>query len=185
MIENVLPLETILFQLVFLLVAIALEAIVFHRNLRITRRTSVDYALSINLFCTVLGWAAFFTLQELLPQPFKSQLISYIFFDHLLTPQPANLNLVLISTGIVMFFSAFLIKLKGLELLQALRQTSNQRQPSPSMVDRRSGLGTRLNRSISRPNANQATVVLVANAYSHSAILLLLVLRFLSLQTPL
>ena len=75
----VLPLQTYLFQALFLLVAIALEASVLQRRLYLTRRTSVEYAISINLLTTVIGWLAFFLVQNLLPQPIKDQIISYIF----------------------------------------------------------------------------------------------------------
>src|SRR4028118_1728302 len=106
----VLPLQTYLFQTLFLLVASALEARVLQRRLYLTRRTSVEYATSINLLTTVIGWLAFFLVQNLLPQPIKDQIISYVFFDRFLSPQPGSFQLMLISTGIVMFFSAFLIR---------------------------------------------------------------------------
>ena len=183
MTEPVLPLQTILLQVLFLLVAIALEARVLHRRLSLTRRTSVEYATSINLLCAVMGWLGFFLLKNFLPQPLKTQLISYIFFDRLLEPLPESLSLVIVSTGIIMFFCAFLIKLKGLQLLEALLQRSpSQNSSLPPDKRRRIGLGYRLDQAIVQTNPRQATTILLANAYSHSAILLLLLLRFLSLR---
>ncbi len=183
MTEPVLPLQTILLQVLFLLVAIALEARVLQRRLSLTRRTSVEYATSINLLCAVMGWLGFFLLKNLLPQPLKTQLISYIFFDRLMEPLPEGLSLVIVSTGIIMFFSAFLIKLKGLQLLEALLQRSPEQQSSlPPEKRRRRGLQDRLDQAIIKTDPRQATTVLLANAYSHSAILLLLLLRFFSLR---
>jgi hypothetical protein len=183
MTEPVLPLQTILLQVLFLLVAIALEARVLQRRLSLTRRTSVEYATSINLLCAVMGWLGFFLLKNLLPQPLKTQLISYIFFDRLMEPLPEGLSLVIVSTGIIMFFSAFLIKLKGLQLLEALLQRSPEHQSSlPPEKRRRRGLQDRLDQAIIKTDPRQATTVLLANAYSHSAILLLLLLRFFSLR---
>lgn len=183
MTEPVLPLQTILLQVLFLLVAIALEARVLHRRLSLTRRTSVEYATSINLLCAVMGWLGFFLLKNLLPQPLKTQLISYIFFDRLLEPLPESLSLVVVSTGIVIFFCAFLIKLKGLQLLEALLQRSpTQKSSLPPDKRRRMGLNHRLDQALVQTNPGQATTILLANAYSHSAILLLLLLRFLSLR---
>ena len=183
MTEPVVPLQTILFQVIFLLVAIALEARVLQRRLRITRKRGVEYATSINLLAAIAGWLGFFLLQSLLPQPLKAQLISYIFFDRLLEPRPESLSLIIVSTGIALFFGAFLIKLKGLQLLEALleipkrdglKQHSERNRPSLSEQFRKVALQT---------DPNRAFVVLIANAYSHSAILLLLFLRFLSFRS--
>lgn len=186
----VLPLEMYLFQGIFLMVAIALEARVFHRRLYLPRRTSVEYATSINLLATVLGWLAFFGLQNLLPLPLKDQIISYIFFDRFLGSQPESFYLTIISTGIVIFFAAFLIKLKGLQLLEAFLERAPENQNSLDLQPpklphhrRRQGLSDRLDQTVSRRDPNQATAVLLANSYSHSAILLLLFLRFLQLYT--
>lgn len=185
----VLPLQTYLFQSVFLLVAIALEARVFSQRLYLTRRRSIEYATSINLLATVIGWLAFFFLKNLLPQPIRSQIISYIFFDRFLNPLPQSFYLMLASTGVVIFFSAFLIKLKGLQLLEALLERSPKEQSEPEQESnsprsrRRQRLSHRLEQSVARTDPNQATVVLLANAYSHSAIVLLLVLRFFEIHT--
>jgi hypothetical protein len=185
----VLPLQTYLFQAIFLLVAIALEARVLQRRLYLTRRTSVEYATSINLLTTVIGWIAFFLVQNLLPQPIKDQIISYVFFDRFLSPQPESFHLMLISTGIVMFFSAFLIKLKGLQLLEAVLENAPQPQTVPESRQsglfrnrRRRRLSQRLDEAVSNSDPERATAVLLANAYSHSAIVLILVLRFLEQQ---
>ncbi|HEY9652679.1 MAG TPA: filament integrity protein FraC [Coleofasciculaceae cyanobacterium] len=184
MTDTVFPLQTILFQVIFLLVAIALEARVLHRKLRITRKSSVEYATSINLLAATLGWIGFFILQEFLPQPLKSQLISYIFFDRLLNDPLQSMNLVIAATGIGIFFASFIIKLKGLELLQALLRSPEARTTSSVSEKRtRPSLLSRMNRAIIHTDTNQAAAVLLANAYSHSAILLLLFLRFVQLNT--
>lgn len=183
MTEPVLPIQTILFQVLFLLVAIALEARVLHRRLSITRKTSVEYATSINLLAAIVGWLSFFILQNRLPQQLKDQIISYIFFDRLLGSQPENLHLLIAAAGSFIFFSAFLIKLKGLQLLEAGLQSSPEVQLSPTLDKRRrSVFSDRLEQAILRTDPNQATTILLANAYSHSAILLLLFLRFLQLN---
>lgn len=190
MIGPVFPLEMYLFQGIFLMVAIALEARVFHRRLYLPRRTSVEYATSINLLATVIGWLAFFALQNLLALPLKDQIISYIFFDRFLGSQPESFYLTIISTGVVIFFSAFLIKLKGLQLLEALLDKTPKPQDSSELQppklrhnQRRQRLSDRLDQAVSHTEPSQATAVLLANAYSHSAILLLLFLRFLDLYT--
>jgi len=194
MIGSVVPLQMYLFQAIFLFVAIALEARVFHRRLYLPRRTSVEYAASINLLAAVIGWLAFFFLQNLLPLSLKDQIISYIFFDRFLGSQPESFYLTILSTGVVIFFAAFLIKLQGLKLLEALLdrapepQNSLELQPPKLPHHRRrqrlsDRLSDRLDQAVSRSDPNQATAVLLANAYSYSAITLILFLRFIQLYT--
>lgn len=190
--EPVVPIQTILFQTIFLLVAIALEARVLQRKLYLTRRRSIEYATSINLLAVVLGWFGFFLLQEWLPQPLKLELLTFIFFDRFLEQQPHNLLLMIVSTGVVIFFSAFIIKLKGLQLLEALLETAPEKKITEDQEKealklprnrRRKGLAERLDQAVTRTDPTQATAVLLANAYSHSAILLILALRYLQLKT--
>jgi hypothetical protein len=183
-------LPTYLFQSVFLLVAIALEARVLYQRLYLTRRRSVEYATSINLLATVIGWLAFFLLKDFLPLPIKSELVSYIFFDRFLAPFPEGFYLMLACTGVVIFFSAFLIKLKGLQLLEALLGRTPKEQSNPEQISSNHGhnrlsknLPERLERAVTRTDPNQATAILLANVYSHSAIALLLALRFIQTHT--
>lgn len=180
------PLQMILFQLLFLLVAIALEARVLQRRLRISRKASIEYATSINLLTAIVGWLVFFILmtqKNLLPPPIKDQIISFIFFDRLLSPLPENWYLILIATGVVIFFCAFIIKLKGLQLLEALRETSTAKRPLlQSESNNRFALPIRLEQALVRTDPNQAATVILANAYSHSAIFLLLFLRFIQIN---
>ena len=178
--ELVLPIEMILFQFIFLLVAIALEARVLHRKLRIGRKTSVEYAMSMNLLAAGIGWSSFFAFQNFLPQTLKTQLLSYIFFDRPIGALPTEWNSAIVSIGVVIFFATFIIKLIGLQLLEvALENTSSQVTPASKEFRKRPGLINRHDRVIARQQPNPALAVLLANAYSYSAILLLLVLRFL------
>lgn len=186
MIGPVWILPTYLFQSVFLLVAIALEARVLYQRLYLTRRRSIEYATSINLLATVIGWLAFFLLKDLLPQALRAEIISFIFFDRFLTPFPEGFYVMLALTGMVVFFSAFIIKLKGLQLLEALLERTPKAQSQPEQItsnqDRnrlKRSLSERLERAVTRTDPNQATVILLANVYSHSAITLLLALRFI------
>jgi len=153
-----------------------------HQQLKITRKTSVEYATSINLLATIVGWLSFFLLKNLLPQPLKTQIISYIFFDRLLEPQPVNWHLLIAVAGIGIFFCAFLIKLTGLVLLKAMIEKVQVFQASSPRHQGRRRLSDPWEQVVSRPRSNQAFAVLIANAYSHSAILLFLLVRFLQLN---
>ncbi|MBE9127500.1 MULTISPECIES: filament integrity protein FraC [unclassified Coleofasciculus] len=184
--EAVLPLEMILFQVLFLLVAIALEARVLHRKLKFTRKTSVEYATSINLFATVFGWLTFFALAKLLPGLVKAQLVSYIFFDRFIGPQPDRWNSLVVLVGTAIFFFTFFIKLLGLQLLKAwLKASADELKPAPKLLNqRRPGLINRQEAvKTSHFDQNPALAILLANAYSYSTILLILLLRFFQFST--
>lgn len=180
----VLPLQAFLFQFLFLLVAIALEARVMYRRMKINRRTSVEYATFLNFLAASLGWVVFFIIQNWIPITLKDQIISYIFFDRLLGSNLGNLPLLIAATGVVIFFSAFLIKLKGLDLLDIfLQEQPKEKNPLPATPQRDwPTLANRLDDPIAPPRSNHATTILLANAYSYSAISLLLFLRFLTIH---
>jgi hypothetical protein len=186
MIDNitiVLPLQLILFQILFLLVAIALEARVLHRRLNLTRKTSVQYATSLNLWSVVLGWLTFFVLESLLPQLLRIQIVNFILFDHPIGSQLDTPNPQLISIGIVIFFFSFTIKIIGLEIINKwIHDQPEQFKMSSDVSNKRPSLFNQPKRKITQPKPNPAFAVLLANAYSYSAILLILILRFMDLN---
>lgn len=180
--EAVFPLQTVLFQFLFLLIAIALEARILYKRLIISRKTSIEYATCLNLLAVCIGWLVFFLIQDWIPLPLKDQIVSYIFFDRLLGPSPENLLVAVTAAGLVIFLGAFLVKLQGLELLDALTQ-QKPKDPNEFATERRHPtLSDRLGGTIARTTRNHATTILLANAYSYSAILLLLFLRFLQIH---
>lgn len=181
----VFPIPTILLQFVFLLVAIAVEGVILHRLLRLSRRTSIEYAASINLLTTILGWLTFFFVIPLLPQPLQGQLISYIFFDRLLTSQLPAVYTMILLTGFTIFLASFLIKLTAVKFLQILLDHSPRKNDKDLLrkpLSYRGLLERKDNQDLFPSKPNQAVAVLVANACSYSALLLLLVLRFIQVH---
>jgi hypothetical protein len=80
---------------------------------------------------------------------------------------PRSFYVMLALTGLVVFFSAFLIKLKGLQLLEALLERTPKAQSQPEQIssnqDRnrlKRSLSERLERAVTRTDPNQATVIL-------------------------
>lgn len=155
----VLPLRAVIFQGLFLLVAIAIEAFVLQQQLKVPYKRSVDYSIFINLLSTVIGWFVFFNLQPFIPLDIKIRLI---FFD-----QWSGAASWIIPAAFSTFFLGFFIELKGLELLQRLLQI-----PLPESAPSTNTRSTRYRKGISQ-TTSQAYVLLVANACSYSAILLL------------
>lgn len=199
MLPEVLPLRAIAFQVLFLIVAIAIEATVYRQMLktspdsddRIAPKQSIQFAASVNLLSTVAGWIGiflFFSFSGYFPPTWESALLNFIFFDRL-----SNLTAsVLIIVGFATFFASFLVKQLGLLglkwLLQAKFETAPPRPPEPQALTStpirdlrrvRSQRGSLSFRQL-QDYFTQANAVLIANAWSYSAILLLLVLKFLT-----
>ncbi len=180
--EPILPLRAVAFQIVFLMVAIAIEAGILRQRLRLGFQTSVQYAILINLASVVVGWMAFLIIEPLSPPPLKAQIISYVLYDRLLlNGWTAQVGGAIFAVGLVAFFVTFFIKAKGLELI--MRSDSAWGLPKTSKPFDQLPRDQRYARAREgRTEARQAIsdftdTVILANAASFSAILLLLLLR--------
>lgn len=186
---TVIPLPMVLFQTLFLLVAIIVEAMVLRQNLRWSRRISLERAATINLLAATVGWILFFFIEPILPPGLQEQVISFIFFDRFFANEwSSSLAILLVAVGIVAFFLTFFIKLEGLTLLlrllrppdfqtraQILAEESSHKSMtgrSRSRKLRQSQFNLRYQQERDRTNA-----VLRANAASFAVILILLLLR--------
>jgi hypothetical protein len=177
MFDSILPLRAIVFQMLFLLVAIALEGLVFFKNLNLDYKTSMRYAAVLNLFSTFLGWVIFFEVNLFLPEDVQRQFISYIFFDRFFpNPWLAAVTPVIVITSLAIFIGTFLVELNGLELLEYLLERNKDSQSPTEHMTRLQGRRDQ----IIRFQANtKAYTILIANAASFSAILLLLIIRWI------
>ncbi len=172
----ILPLQAILLQFLLLLVSIAIEAVVLHRKLHLAHADSVKYSTSINLLSIVSGWLLFFVFQSQLSETVRLQLISYIFFNSVyLTFEslPAVISVLFTAS----FFLICLIEYKGLNLLQALLSTSKKSAEEQDSQRSSSVFKNLFRKALRSTNTSNALVILVANAWSHSAILVILFLR--------
>jgi hypothetical protein len=168
---EVLPLRMILFQLLFLVTAIALEAMVLRYRLGIGRKTSIQFSATTNLLSTVVGWMVFFVVEPLLSANLRLQLINYIFFDFTTNPP------LLIGLAFVSFIATFLIKLEGitwLELLLGIKKDAETEAKETAKFQGRRGQRSAFAIVPSRPLA-----VLLANAISFSAITIIISIRLL------
>jgi hypothetical protein len=196
MIADVLPLRAIVLQCLLLTLAIAIESRVLFQNLKtpdrqqITPRQSIQYAATMNLLSTLLGWFAifsFFGLQSTLPfswiQPVEIALLNFIFFNQL-SSQSLSFLIVL---AFVTFFISFAVKqlcLWGLRwvLQSEYPQAAAGLEPDSSR-DRLATTGIRDLRKNPRDDSQyNIKTVLTANAFSYTAILA--VLLVLSLPLP-
>jgi hypothetical protein len=179
---GILPLRAIAFQTLLLMVAIVLEAMVFRQQLRLGYRTSMQYAATLNLLTTSLGWVAFLAIEALLPVALRSQVISYVFFNRFyLNDWRDVLPVIVVMTAIAAFFVTYWIKLQGLTWLQRLLgQQLLDAEPEPLLSESRRQRYERARRGQSvdvlKGNSPRALAVLQANAASFTAILLVLLL---------
>ncbi len=170
---DVLPLRAIAFQLLFLFMAIAIEAAVLNERLNLGRKLSMQYAATVNLLSTVVGWMLFFGIEPWLPSAARQLLVEYVFFG--IRSVPPTLLLI----GFTAFVLTFVLKLQGIELLELLLEkitipVTPQVTSPPKFLGRKKRLELSTNEQPNRPMA-----VLWANAFSFVAITVILVIRVL------
>ncbi|PSN15526.1 hypothetical protein C7293_06735 [filamentous cyanobacterium CCT1] len=177
---GMMPLRAIAFQSLLLMVAIVLEAMVLRQQLRLGYRTSMQYAATINLLATSLGWVAFLAIEAVLPLSLRSQVISYVLFNRFYTNDWIDtLPVIVVVVAIAAFFITYWIKLQGLLwLLQLLGQKPIDTTPEAFEDSRRQRYerARRAQAEQQRSNSPRALAVLQANALSFTAVLVLLLL---------
>lgn len=180
----ILPLRAIALQILFLLIAIAIESSILFRRLKLTPREGVQYAATLNLFSAVLGWIAIFTIAntEIAGQLRQSldvevTLISLVLFNQA-SFVSSNGIAVLLLAGLATLPVSFAIKQLGLLLLKwVLDPKLAEAAPLPE-PEVRSVM--RVPREPGRDEAaSQILAVFVANLLSYGAIVLILLLLIL------
>ena len=174
----VLPLGTVLYQCFFILISIAIEALVLRRGLRLAQRKSVEYATSMNLLCVTIGWLIFFIGVNAFNQQIEPAVISYVLFDRLFGGRTTYFWLLALI--VFTFLGTFLIKFLGLNGLQLLlgEKSLNIDTPSSPKEVLKGGLHVSLEGDVGGNLAEEAKAVLWANACSSTAILVVLVVRW-------
>ncbi|MBD2451186.1 filament integrity protein fraC [Nostoc sp. FACHB-152] len=170
---RLLPLGVILFNLLFVLVAIPIEAYVFNIRLKFDKKTSIFYAIGTNLFSGTLGWIIFFYLEPFLPIGLKSELINFVFFNSFIS---ANTQGTLIITTFIIFFLTFLLKFLLLQLFVFTLSEDGWKKPEITTTSqrrqwRRAAGGVRLQAT------NLVITTLIANSLSYTAITIILLIR--------
>lgn len=177
----VLPLRMVIMQTLLLLLAIAVESTVFHWELRQPYRKSIEYAISLNLLCVVVGWLLFFMFERVLPIRTEGELIRYIFFDQ----WEVSTNLMIFVVGLVVFFFSVFLKVQALEWLEYVREEHDASLDAAAeelgrpAFSSSTGFSPSRRRSVSYSASNhRVRTILLANASSYSAIALILAARW-------
>ncbi|MFN6483649.1 MULTISPECIES: filament integrity protein FraC [unclassified Nostoc] len=172
MLPRIFPIGGILFDFLFVLIAIPIEAYILHSRLKFDKKTSIFYAISINLFSSVIGWFVFFVSEPMLPIQVKSELINYMFFNNFKSP---NSQTLIILTACIIFFATFIMKFFILRvLLLSLNETFAKKEEEPQTSQR---LKRRRFTSINFQSTNLVTTILIANSLSYTAITIVLLFR--------
>jgi len=162
----------------FLLMAIALESQVLSRQLHLDYKTSVRYAASLNLFSTSIGWLLFFGLEALLSPDLKRQLVGLIFFEQYFpNPWAPTVAPIVVLSSFVIFMGTFLLELQGLEWLERLLDKAPTRTKELAKEESIKFRGRR-GQAQAPLGGNRAYALLLANAWSFSGILFLLLIRW-------
>ncbi|BAY79870.1 filament integrity protein (plasmid) [Nostoc linckia NIES-25] len=173
MLPRIFPIGGILFDFLFVLIAIPIEAYVLHKRLKFDKKTSTFYAISINLFSSVIGWSVFFASEPLLPIQIKSELINYLLFNNFKSPGTQTL---LILTAFIIFFATFIVKFLLLRvlLLSLIKEPFAKKEEEVQVFQRQKWRGFS---NIKLQNTSVVTTVLIANSLSYSVITAILLLR--------
>lgn len=179
--EAILPLKAIVFQVLFLLVAIAIEAGILRQRLRLGFQTSVQYTTVTNLATVVAGWIAFLVVEPLVTTGIRSQVIDYVLFNQVLVNGwSTQMGAMLLAVAILVFFGAFFIKAKGIEYFLRSDKAWKTIEKKPKQLSREARY-TKARGGTTEEDAQTSSYftdsIIRANAASFSLILLLLVLR--------
>jgi hypothetical protein len=169
---DVLPLRAIVFQLLFMFMAIAIEAAVLNQRLNLGHKVSMQYAATVNLLSTVVGWMVLFAVEPWLPTEARELLIEYVFFGIRSIPS------TVIVVGFAMFILTFALKLQGIEFLETLLEKSTKPVPKDFEPGKFRGRKRQTDRMFNN-EPNRPLAVLWANAFSFTAIITILAIRIL------
>jgi hypothetical protein len=171
---TVLPISTILFNFLFLLVAIPVEGYILNARLKFDKKTSIFYALAINLFSNIVGWLVFFAIEPFLGEYLKSELLSFVFFNRFFS----DIQRFLIIITFIIFFGTFVVKYLLLRLfLFSMIERGKPGSESEQLPRRYS----RRAYSNKWQSTNLVTTVLIANSLSYSLIAIILFVRSLNI----
>ncbi|TFI55518.1 filament integrity protein fraC [Mastigocladus laminosus UU774] len=168
LLPKVVPLGAILFSFLFLLISIPLEAYILNSVLKFDKKTSSFYAICMNLFSNVVGWIIFFWIEPFLSVRLRTSLMNLIFFDQIL---PSMINLMIL-TAFIVFFGTFVVKsfILRIALISLTDFWKKQDESDIQNVLSRRQFKMRLQ------TKNIFTSVLIANALSYTAVVLILFL---------
>ncbi|MGB0560382.1 MAG: filament integrity protein FraC [Spirulinaceae cyanobacterium] len=185
---TLIPTPIITLQLLSLLFATAIEAYVFFRRLHFPPQRSVQYALMINLVSTTAIWIVGLILQAVLPPQLKLYVMGYVFFGTAYTFEQdwrIQTTSLLILLSLIFWFLC-LIEFKGIDMLEAILEESNETEPVTTDEEKdaqleaepKLDLGQRIYQALLENDQERLSTIFIANLFSNSIILLIILVIF-------
>lgn len=175
----ILPITIIAFQIIALLISIAIEAYFLHKRLNWPRQQSAQYASAANLIAYVILWLLLFLFEGQLPQWLRFKIIRVILFsgpfesvDDL--PFDPVFVLGLILTYVLVCF----IKVKVLDILKVASQPLADLTEA-EMIEATPSFWLRVRLAFSQEDEDKNRTVFLANLFSFAAVLGLMFLQLL------
>ncbi|NJL89494.1 MAG: hypothetical protein HC916_06580 [Coleofasciculaceae cyanobacterium SM2_1_6] len=123
-------LPVIIWQSLYLIIAMAWDTFLFYQQLRVGRKISIEYARTLNLFNIVIWWILFFLIRPLISQPTELNLINLLFFSRPFNQEPDRLNMNLFGLFMIISVGTIAIKFTVMRILQSLLQNFSPGIPS-------------------------------------------------------
>jgi hypothetical protein len=172
----ILPIGAVFFEILFLLIAIPLEAYILNRWLKFDKRTSIFYAIALNVFSSVIGWIVFFTVEPILSIAIKKELINYVFFNKLQDP---SIGTIIVLLSFTIFIATFLVKFLLMKILIIFMGEGGKKTETEIISSQQRASYMNMAKL---QNTNLITATLIANSLSYSAITFIILIRSLSIK---
>ncbi len=172
---RVFPFGVILFDFLFILIAIPIEAYIFNKRLKFDKRTSTFYAISINVFSNAIGWIVFFLVEPTsFFNDYKIQMISFLLYNRL----DGNMYGGIVMGAFTIFFGTLMVKFLLLKLfVLALSDPGQKKSEEEQLESVIFGRKSRRGYKRAWQNTSLFTTTLIANSLSYSAITLVVLFR--------
>jgi hypothetical protein len=172
----ILPIGAVFFEILFLLIAIPLEAYILNRWLKFDKRTSIFYAIALNVFSSVIGWIVFFTVEPILSIAIKKELINYVFFNKLQDP---SIGTMIVLLSFTIFIATFLVKFLLMKILIIFMGEGGKKTETEIISSQQRASYMNMAKL---QNTNLITATLIANSLSYTAITFIILIRSLSIK---
>ena len=172
----ILPIGAVFFEILFLLIAIPLEAYILNRWLKFDKRTSIFYAIALNVFSSVIGWIVFFTVEPILSIAIKKELINYVFFNKLQDP---SIGTIIVLLSFTIFIATFLVKFLLMKILIIFMGEGGKKTETEIISSQQRASYMNMAKL---QNTNLITATLIANSLSYSAITFIILIRSLPIK---
>ncbi len=167
----ILPIGAIFFEILFLLAAIPIEAYVLNKWLKFDKRTSIFYAIALNVFSSVIGWIVFFMIEPMLPIAIKAELINYVFFNKLQDP---SIGTMIVLLSFTIFISSFLVKFLLMKIFIIFMDEGGKKTETEIISSQQRASYMNIAKL---QNTSLITATLIANSLSYSAITFIMLIR--------